>query len=38
MKVIMKCVNMKLLDLLACFHYKLNARHMLAHLTYIHFV
>ena len=25
MKVIMKCVNIKLLDLLACFHYIFNA-------------
>ena len=25
MKVIMKCVNIKLLDLLGCFHYILNA-------------
>ena len=25
MKVIMKCVNLKLLGLLACFHYTLNA-------------
>ena len=35
MKVIMKCVNIKLLDLLGCFHYILNApriRHLRSHI------
>ena len=33
MKVIMKCVNIKLWDILSCFHYILNAPRIIAELN-----